>query len=110
MKREDPLKEKTKRFCQNDEIVYFNTGSYVHREDGPARIRFNGYQAWYKNSQLHREGGPAIIWENGNQSYWRNGKRHRENGPAIILANGIKHWYKNGKCIIKNKKKNEKYK
>jgi hypothetical protein len=52
----------------------FHIRGKYHREDGPARIRYNGdgsidLEEFYINGKLHREDGPAIIW------YSKNGSR-----------------------------------
>ena len=49
--------------------------------------------------QLHREDGPAVIDADGYQAWWINGKRHREDGPAIIHADGTQEWYLNHKDV-----------
>ena len=33
----------------------------LHREDGPARKRLNGFWSWWKNGKRHRLDGPALI-------------------------------------------------
>lgn len=71
----------------------------LHREDGPAVERADGYKSWWLNDKLHREDGPAIEWVDGYKSWWLNGKRHREDGPAIEYANGDKEWYLNDKEV-----------
>ncbi len=68
-------------------IIYRNSKNMLHRNDGPAVIRANGAQYWYKNDKLHRENGPAIIDPDGTQYWYKNSEHHRENGPAIIYPN-----------------------
>ena len=48
--------------------------SVSHREDGPAIIRPNVYQAWCRYGQYHRTDGPAIMYENGKRFWWVDGK------------------------------------
>ena len=48
---------------------------------------------WYKNNKLHRINGPAIERENGYQAYYINGKCHRIDGPAITYASGRSLWF-----------------
>ena len=74
----------------------------LHREDGPAVERANGYKAWYKNGNLHRVGGPAIERVNGDKVWCQNDKLHRVDGPAVERANGDKAWYQNGKLHRKD--------
>jgi hypothetical protein len=68
-----------------------------HREDGPAVERIDGYKAWCINGKRHREDGPAVEFPGGNKWWYINGNRHREGGPAVENANGDKAWYINGK-------------
>tara|TARA_B100001059_G_scaffold64396_1_gene60444 strand:+ start:176 stop:562 length:387 start_codon:yes stop_codon:yes gene_type:complete len=68
----------------------------LHREDGPALEKVDGYKAWYQNDQLHREDGPACEFSNGYKEWFLNGKRHREDGPAVEWINGSKEWWLNG--------------
>jgi len=80
---------------------YRNNSKYVlHREDGPAYIRYNTdgsicYEYWYINGVRHREDGPAVITYRADGRIWYeewyiNGVRHREDGPAYIS------YYNNG--------------
>ena len=80
-----------------DKAWYLN--GKLHREDGPAVERADGYKAWYLNGKLHREDGPAIEWGSGYKYWYLNGKCHREDGPAIEYANGSKYWYLYGKQL-----------
>ena len=78
-------------------ISFYKNGKR-HRDDGPAIIRSNRYQAWYKNDQRHRDDGPAVIYADGNEAWYKNGQRHRDNGPAV-KTDKYKLWYKNGVYI-----------
>ena len=53
-----------RRWYQNDEL---------HRTDGPAVERADGYKAWYVNGEYHRTDGPAIEWENWDKSWFLDG-------------------------------------
>lgn len=33
-----------------------------------------GYKAWYKHGKLHREDGPAVIRNNGEEHYYKDGE------------------------------------
>jgi len=68
----------------------------LHRDDGPAYIAADGYQAWYQYGVLHRVGGPAAIFPNGGKVWWFNNKVHRENGPAVEM-NGLHKWFLDNK-------------
>ena len=87
-------------------IRYHNNRHELHRKDGPALIRTNGTQEWYKNGKLHRPSseGPAIIKCNGTIEYWENNKRHRpmSEGPAVIKANGKVEYWENGRKLPNN--------
>ena len=67
-----------------------------HREDGPAVERANGTKFWYINGKLHRVDGPAFEHTDGTKSWYLNGRYHRVDGPAVEYANGSKYWYLNG--------------
>ena len=51
-----------------------NEAGELHREDGPAVERADGYKAWYVNGQRHRLDGPAIESANGSVSYYIEGE------------------------------------
>ena len=76
-----------------------NKDGELHRDNGPAIIRSNGTQQWFKNDKRHREGGPAEINVNGDKLWYINGHLHREDGPALIRSNGDKFWYRDGVLI-----------
>ena len=92
---EDKENHHTIETDQHGQLEYRYKGK-LHREDGPAIERPNGYKAWYKNGQLHREDGPAVAWVDGKKQWYLNGLCHREDGPAIIYPDGTKIWYLNG--------------
>ena len=77
-------------------IWYFDQNGKFHREDGPALIKNNGAEEWWRHGCLHREDGPAVTTDVMCRWY-REGKLHREDGPAIELADGTKEWYREGK-------------
>lgn len=93
--------------------IEWKRGDTLHREDGPAVIRYaeNGAvleELWYVKGELHREDGPAVISRNesGTQErleWFVAGKRHRLDGPAFVVRDmtnaGTKYeerWYVNG--------------
>jgi ABC-type glycerol-3-phosphate transport system substrate-binding protein len=57
---------------ESPESKLYKKDGYFHREDGPARIYFDGYQEWYFKGKLHNLNGPAIIWQDGTEEYWIN--------------------------------------
>jgi hypothetical protein len=77
-------------------FVYWDENSYLHRDNGPARLWPDGNEEWWLNGQQHREDGPAVVWTDGYKAWFLNGQRHRENGPALIFSNGYKEWWLNG--------------
>ena len=81
----------------DDETKEWYINGKLHREDGPAIERSNGFNSWYINGKLHREDGPAIEQSNGYNSWYINGKLHREDGPAIEYVDGYKEWWIKGK-------------
>jgi hypothetical protein len=70
---------------------------YKNCEDNPR----SGSKWWYTDGEQHREDGPAVIHPDGYQAWCLNNKLHREDGPAIIYSDGSKYWYINGKHITK---------
>jgi hypothetical protein len=79
------------------EISYKNEKDQLHREDGPAIIKYHRYdnlrmeEIYYKNGLRHREDGPALIRYYYNyfvgkkeEFYFINDIIHREDGPAFI--------------------------
>jgi hypothetical protein len=46
-----------------------------HRQNGPAEIHPNGYEAWYWRGVLHRDKGPAVTYPDGKTEYWIHGKK-----------------------------------
>ena len=72
---------------------WYNDLDLLHRTDGPAVIRVDGYQSYWINGQYHRTDGPAIINSDGYQAYWINDIRHRLDGPAVINPDGtMEYW------------------
>jgi len=66
------------------------------------------YEYHYLNAKLHREDGPAYIRydKNGNilcESYYIKGRYHKEDGPAIIS------WDKDGNILYKEYYLNDKH-
>ncbi len=45
----------------------------LHRDDGPAITRPDGYEAWWQQGKLHRVGGPAVTYPDGTREWWING-------------------------------------
>ena len=78
-------------------IEYRNADDQLHRLDGPALRRPDGYQQWWLNDQLHRLDGPAVTGADGHQQWWLNGHRHRADGPALTTLDGYRAWWLNGK-------------
>ena len=54
----------------------------LHREDGPARIWFNGWEEWCQNGEWYREGGLPTVTNQFDELY-RNG----DNVVVNILNN-----------------------
>ena len=53
--------------------IYIKNGD-KHRDNGPAEIRTDGYQAWFKNGLKHRDGNkPAVINADGSEEFWVKG-------------------------------------
>ena len=68
-------------------------GGELHRVDGPAIIRPDGYEAWIIHDQYHRLDGPARTLADGTLEWWQHGERHRDDGPAITRTDGSEEWW-----------------
>jgi len=79
-----------------------NKENKLHRTDGPAVIKKDGYKSWWINGKKHREDGPAIERPDGTKFWYIEGKTHREDGPAIEWSNGKKEWRLKGKLLTKH--------
>lgn len=77
----------------NGDTYWYNEKGQIHREDGPAVIRFNGDKEWWINGKNHRLDGPAIDYICGFKEWYINGELHREDGPAVLYQDGNKCWY-----------------
>jgi len=53
--------------------IYTKNG-LKHRENGPAEVRRDGYQAYYTDGVKDRKGAPAVIRPDGIVEYWEKGK------------------------------------
>jgi hypothetical protein len=78
---------------ENKNIRWYNDKDQLHRLDGPAIERANGYKAWFVDGKRHRLDGPAFEWSDGSKEWWVDGKQHRLDGPAIEYADGYKAWF-----------------
>jgi hypothetical protein len=77
-------------------MEYRNKIGQLHREDGPAIIRDDGYKSWWINGKLHRTDGPAIEWPNGTKCWYQNDCLHRDNGFAVEYLGGHGEFFKYG--------------
>lgn len=75
---------------------YLDAEGRLHRNDGPAIIEMDGYQAWYRHGLRHREDGPARIWCNGTKEWYLYGQKHRVGAPAVTYEDGTEIWYEFG--------------
>ena len=67
MKNETSFREYKVIITECGNVIYKDLKTnLLHREDGPAIEKSNGYKFWYRQGKLHREDGPAI--ENKNNS------------------------------------------
>ena len=91
------MNEITKTINVHGVTEYRNAHGAYHRLDGPAIIRRDGSQSWYKDGDLHREDGPALIYMHGEEHWFYNGARHRIDGPAVTYSNGDMDYWIDGK-------------
>ena len=87
------IDEDGNKFCYKDKAM-----AVLHRTDGPAIERNNGYKAWYVDGKRHRTDGPAIEHADGTKAWYVDGKLHRSDGPAIEWADGSKAWFVDDEC------------
>ena len=74
---------------------HYNSAGKLHRTEGPAVERANGYKAWYQNGLRHRTDGPAVVFSDGGKEWYQNGLYHRTDGPAVEYTDG-QEWWING--------------
>jgi hypothetical protein len=76
--------------------VEYADGGRLWYEANPKRG--TGFGA--RNAVEHRLNGPAIIRANGDQLWYKMGLIHRDGDlPAVDLVNGTKKWFVDGKCL-----------
>jgi len=66
---------------------WYNSNGQFHREDGPAIIHHNGYQAWCINGKSHREDGSAVIYSAGYREWWIGNINYTDNKSFQLAAN-----------------------
>jgi len=67
----------------------------LHREDGPAVERPNGYKGWYQHGKRHREDGPAREWADRHKEWWINGQEmSEEDHKQWLRTNKLKRFFK----------------
>lgn len=87
--------EYTVRVSKRGDLFWF-INDKLHRKDGPAIEKADGYKAWYIDNKLHRKDGPAVEYASGYKAWYLNGKPHRKDGPAVESSDGRKYWYLDG--------------
>ncbi len=60
---------------EQETIQYLDKEGNLHREDGPALIRQDGANIYYKHREAHRQYGPSSIFADGYRAFYRNGNR-----------------------------------
>lgn len=69
-----PLLSNGKNILTGNVTVYIFKGM-KHRDNGPAEIHPDGYEAWFKRGLRHRKNGPAVINPKDKiKEYWEEGK------------------------------------
>jgi hypothetical protein len=61
-----------------ERLEYRLSSITLHREDGPARVSFNGEKEWFINGKRHRLDGPAVKWVAGDEQWWIDSKEYSE--------------------------------
>lgn len=94
------MDHKTESICytKNGIKVYVGFTDYtqldMHREDGPALIRWDGTFAWYINGKAHKDDGPAVLYSDGTYKWYINNINKSEEIEKWIKENNIPHWSK----------------
>ena len=74
--------------------IEYADGSLAWFVENPKRGKFG-----QQDAVPHREAGPAIVKANGTEIWYRLGALHREDGPAVQLPDGTQKWFLNDKFI-----------
>ena len=83
----------TRKVTFDGSIRYLNAEGQSHRLGGPALLRADGAELWYRNNLMHRFGAPAVVYPNREKQWRLNGKLHCINGPAIEYVKGGSGWF-----------------
>ena len=75
--------------------TYYYVNGKLHRKDGPAYERYDGYKAWHINDKLHRLDGPAVDC-GGYKQYWIKGllylTKEEIEKAAYMYKNGLQDY------------------
>ena len=61
--------------------IWLDSHGYMHRDNGPAYVRPDGYKSWYQHGNRHRKDGPAVEWPSGRCEWYLNGSFIRQEDP-----------------------------
>jgi len=56
-------------------LIHYKDGYWDSPEDLPALVRLESHRTWYRKGLIHREEGPADISHDGFQAWYLNGKK-----------------------------------
>lgn len=59
-------------------ITYRNAQGFRHRIHGPAVIKLDGSEFWFRAGNLHRDDGPALTDPGGSPGWYLSGFRYSE--------------------------------
>jgi hypothetical protein len=66
--------ENYNKIVKSDSVICYYLNGKLHRLDGPAFERSDGYKSWYQNGKRHRIDGPAVDWSDGTKEWWIKGE------------------------------------
>jgi hypothetical protein len=92
--------DKLVKTINEDGTIMYELNGELHREDGPAYEKTDGYKEWHLYGKLHREDGPAVEYINGYKEWWLENIDYSEEEFNNIIK--IYLLYKENKSTIKD--------
>ena len=62
-------------------VRWFDDEGFYHRADGPAWIRSDGSQYWYRRGRDHFAYGPSDLYADGRLAWYEDGRHLRWRDP-----------------------------
>lgn len=68
------------------EDYHYDECGLLHRLDGPAAVRPDGWNQWFVHGVRHRLDGPAVIRKDGSKEWWVDGQKVKaQNFPIAVI-------------------------